>query len=116
MGKWFGRTSRVEASREERLILRETGADVSKVLERQRQDAVEAAARVARSCRDVRRVHVVLKERPDYREISRYRRVAEDNGLDMAIDGAGTVSLRSRDATVESRTADQVRRSGGVET
>ncbi len=101
---------------EPRLVLRETGSDLSKVHREQRQDTVEAAARVAKTCREVRRVHVVLNERPAYDEIARYRQVADDRDLDMAVDGAGTVSLRSRDATVASRTASQVRGSGGVET
>lgn len=109
---WIGRTAQPGCSCEPRLVLPETGADVSRVRRGQRQDTFELAARLATKNRAIRRVHVVLSERPGYDEIAGYRLVAEDGGLDMSVDGTGMVSLRPRAVADPAVGAGQARRGG----
>ncbi len=115
MKKVFGRVAPEGCCYEPRLMLAEDGRDVSGIRRRQRQDAVVAAGRIVRSCRDVRRVHVVLGERPAYDEIAEFRQVAEAQDLEMSVDGSGTVSMRPRSTAPAPDALGQVRRRGGAQ-
>ena len=99
MKTWIGRKAQCVRYRESSLVLPEQNEHTSSILRAQRQEAVARAAHAAHVDGRITRIHVVLNERPPYREIAGYRQVAEAQDLAMTVDGSGTVSMWRHDQT-----------------
>lgn len=79
-----------------RIAVPECAADDAARGRSQRTDLLKMAARMTRRNPDIRRVMVVLNDRPAFDEIVEYRQIAEAEDVAMSIDGSGTVSFRRR--------------------